>query len=117
MEPEDNILVLFTATADNTSGLVHILLAISWPPWAAHTGYDGEEEYGSESTNHHPYHLTHPLHIILHHLILPSTAVLVDIIPTAEHRTSLLTRGAVKPCAPLPHQVYVSRTVLRTKNT
>ena len=73
MVPEDNMLVSFTATANNT------FLGISCPPWAAHTGYDGEEEYGSESTNHHPYHLTQPLHILLHHLILPSTAVLVDI--------------------------------------
>ena len=79
MEPEDNILVSVTATADNTSGLVHILLGISCPPRAAHTGYDGEEEYGSESTNHHPYHLTQPLHILLHHLTLSSTAVLMDI--------------------------------------
>ena len=79
MEPEDNMLVLYTATADNTFRLVHVLLDIVWPPWAAHTRDDGGEQYGSESTNHHPYHLTQPLHLLLHHLILPSTAVLVDI--------------------------------------
>ena len=79
MEHEDNMLVSFTATAHNTFGLVHVLHAITWPPWAADTRYDGEDEYSSESTNHHPYHLTQPLHLLLHHLILPSTAVLVVI--------------------------------------
>ena len=79
MEPEDHMFVSFTSTAHNTSVLIHVLLAVAWPPWAAHTRYDGEEQYGSESTNHHPYHLTQPLHLLLHHLILPSTAVLVVI--------------------------------------
>ena len=87
-----------------------------WAPWTAHTGDDGEEEEGGGGAHQHSNDQGQPFNLILDDLILLSTAILVAVIPTTEYIPSLLTRGAVKPSVPLAHQVYIPRTVFRTKD-
>ena len=93
-----------------------VLLLIVWAPRAIYTGDNSEKEEGGGGPHQEPDEHGEPLHVLLHDLVLLSAAVLVSVWATAEDIPILTTRGTVEPSVPLSKQVYVARTVLRTKD-
>ena len=81
--------------------LLRLLLLIVWTPRATHTEHNSEKQEGGGGPHQHSYNHCQPLHLLLDHLILMSTAIFVVGSPTAEHIDSLITGRAVEPSVPL----------------